>query len=63
MEEKIHLKGLNGLRAIAALGVVWAHVLFLETPLIHKVPLGLAQYSVTLFFALSGFLITYLLFV
>ena len=63
MDEKIHLKGLNGLRAIAALGVVWSHTGSSDFPFLYTLHLGLAQYSVTLFFALSGFLITYLLFV
>lgn len=62
--EKVHLKGLNGLRAIAALAVVFSHInlqlaLFNIPPMIS---LDLAAYGVTMFFALSGFLISLLLF-
>lgn len=69
----IHLKGLNGIRAIAALSVIIAHI----TGELHnfglddsifgldskgvRVPILMASYGVTMFFALSGFLITYLL--
>lgn len=61
----IYLPGLNGLRAIAALTVITSHVdefsyLFGK----HEVGFrakDMAQYAVTLFFVLSGFLITYLL--
>ncbi len=63
---KVYLQGLNGIRAIAALLVVIAHFtpLFamqegLSFSIYHgNYPGGLA---VTLFFVLSGFLITYLL--
>lgn len=58
---KIYLKGLNGIRAIAALGVLLSHINtdfpFLTNINIEKI----ASFSVTFFFALSGFLITYLL--
>ena len=47
----IHLKGLNGIRALAALGVLVGHLGFST----------MAPRMVTIFFALSGFLITYLL--
>jgi len=63
MKESIHLKGLNGLRAIAALGVVIAHTAAHKFNLRNFLPVGLASYSVTIFFTLSGFLITYLLFI
>lgn len=61
----IYLPGLNGIRAIAALTVITSHVdefsyLFGK----HEVGFrakDMAQYAVTLFFVLSGFLITYLL--
>ncbi|MBC6988506.1 acyltransferase family protein [Hymenobacter sp. BT491] len=60
---KIHLKGLNGMRAIAALAVVISHTNMglYEFGLANAASLDLAGYGVTLFFALSGFLITYLL--
>lgn len=60
----IHLTGLNGLRAIAALTVMWGHVFLgpfgywgLEGDHHSIFPLD----GVTLFFVISGFLITYLL--
>lgn len=64
----IHLPGLNGLRAIAAMSVVLGHVTMrvnpggaenFDFPYIIHVPFG--GYGVTLFFVISGFLITYLL--
>jgi peptidoglycan/LPS O-acetylase OafA/YrhL len=63
--EKIYLPGLNGIRAIAASIVVVFHVdqfayLFGLKPLGFGSN-GLASYAVDMFFALSGFLITYLL--
>lgn len=74
MEKKsLHLKGLNGIRAIAALAVVVSHITlslkeFNLDPYIFGVQengapkgLDLASYGVTLFFGLSGFLITFLL--
>ncbi len=69
----IYFSGLNGLRAIAALAVVISHTTlalkaFNLSPFIFGVakdgtPKGLilAGYGVTIFFVLSGFLITYLL--
>lgn len=69
----IHLKGLNGIRAIAAMAVLIAHItLNLEAfglnPHIFGTyddgsprNLDLAGYGVSMFFVLSGFLITYLL--
>jgi peptidoglycan/LPS O-acetylase OafA/YrhL len=68
----IYLTGLNGIRAIAAIAVVISHtILNLEKFGLENL-LGLntsgtpktwnlAGYAVTMFFALSGFLITYLL--
>ena len=65
MENKsIHLKGLNGIRAIAALSVVLSHTfLGLEYFGIKKIDGGwnFASYGVTMFFTLSGFLITFLM--
>lgn len=69
----IYFSGLNGIRAIAALAVLFAHTSQALTLFgLESVDFGtyedgkpksfeLAQYGVTLFFVLSGFLITYLL--
>ena len=68
----LHLAGLNGIRAIAALAVVVSHTTIglKEFGLDPSVSgsfegkpkgLDLAGYGVSIFFALSGFLITYLL--
>ena len=62
---KTHLKGLDTLRAVAALIVVWSHIEIVKQ--MYNLPpvtlsfLPNAHFSVTLFFVLSGFLITYLL--
>lgn len=60
-----HLKGLNTLRAIAALIVVWSHIEFIKSiNNLRKIDFWIfpnAHFSVTLFFVLSGFLITFLL--
>lgn len=75
MSEKLHFKGLNGLRAIAALAVVFSHTtLALKEFGLNSFFWGinpdgtprttlLAGFGVSIFFALSGFLITYLLLV
>jgi peptidoglycan/LPS O-acetylase OafA/YrhL len=64
MQKPFHLTGLNGLRAMASLAVVVSHTL-LAGPSIglpaREKGLDLAGFGVTIFFALSGFLITYLL--
>src|SRR4051812_39270307 len=66
----IHFSGLNGLRAIAALSVVIGHITMalknfnLEStilPVRENGAMPLAIYGVSIFFVLSGFLITYLL--
>jgi len=69
----IYLPGLNGIRAIAALSVVFSHItLSLKSFNLNPFILGtaydgtprgldLAGFGVSIFFALSGFLITYLL--
>lgn len=69
----LHLPGLNGLRAIAAVAVVVSHITlalssFGLNPYIFGAAsdgapqgLSLAGFGVSIFFALSGFLITYLL--
>lgn len=63
MSEKIYLPGLNGIRAIAALAVLFSHTNnrldFYNMP--KGVLYDLASYGVTMFFTLSGFLITFLL--
>jgi len=63
-ENSIHLPGLNGLRAIAALSVVVAHISLkgiADFGLANLFDLQMSGYGVTLFFVISGFLITYLL--
>lgn len=68
----VHLPGLNGLRAIAALAVVVSHTTYtlaqfglnsniFGTRYDNPIGLDLATDGVTIFFVLSGFLITYLL--
>jgi len=74
MSNQLHLKGLNGIRAIAALSVLVYHAFTrmdwfgldrfaiwgeLEPTKPHSFRVGV--FAVTVFFALSGFLITYLL--
>ncbi|HEX7845158.1 MAG TPA: acyltransferase [Chitinophagaceae bacterium] len=63
MRDRIHLPGLNGIRAIAAFVVIIHHIgLSLDQyNLRPKEGIDLAGYGVTIFFTLSGFLITYLL--
>jgi len=62
---KIHLPGLNGIRAIAASIVIIFHLdQFSNTFHIKELGFhhtGMAGFGVTLFFVLSGYLITYLL--
>ena len=69
----VYLPGLNGLRAIAALAVVISHITLgldefgLNSKIFgvgidnNATGLALAGYGVTMFFTLSGFLITFLL--
>ena len=69
MKPTIHLPGLNGIRAIASLAVVVSHTTSaLRTFGVDTSGFGsfahgldLAGFAVTMFFCLSGFLITYLL--
>ncbi|MEP1087412.1 acyltransferase [Algoriphagus sp.] len=60
----LYYKGLNGIRAIAALSVLFSHIINGANQLypelkIHS--LDMANYGVTMFFTLSGFLISSLL--
>lgn len=67
MKERVYFPGLDGLRFFAAMAVAVSHVELLkqynglpnvyETPAVYE----LGRLSVTLFFVLSGYLITYLL--
>lgn len=73
MKDRIHFSGLNGLRAIAALAVVFSHTtqrlgeFGLDKFIFGQYADGnpkatlLAGFGVSIFFTLSGFLITYLL--
>lgn len=63
MTNSIHLPGLNGLRAIAALSVMWGHVFQKDFGNwgTSGFSLPVVADGVTLFFVISGFLITYLL--
>lgn len=60
-----YFAGLNGLRAIAAIAVVFSHINISAKEHYHVAvsALDLANFGVTLFFTLSGFLITHLLLV
>ncbi|HKO57101.1 MAG TPA: acyltransferase [Thermoanaerobaculia bacterium] len=66
-EERVHFRGLDGLRFFAALAVVIGHVELLkkycgyENDADQPVLYELGRIAVTFFFVLSGFLITYLL--
>lgn len=63
IKEKIYFPGLNGMRAIAALLVIFSHIGIQ----LHAIgfqgyqSIDMAGYGVTMFFVLSGYLITYLL--
>lgn len=71
MSKVLHFKGLNGLRAFAAIAVVISHItldlgkfglidtIFGSDSNGNPKGLLLASYGVSIFFALSGFLITY----
>ena len=63
MTNSIHLPGLNGLRAIAALSVMWGHTFQKDFGDwgVNGFRLPVVSDGVTLFFVISGFLITYLL--
>ncbi len=55
-----HLPGLNGLRALAVVAVILSHMFF-ETKNIYVLKFFSGNWGVTLFFVISGFLITTLL--
>jgi peptidoglycan/LPS O-acetylase OafA/YrhL len=57
----VYLSGLNGLRAIAAISVVLGHVTSYSYSTFNLPTLSGSFDGVTLFFVISGFLITYLL--
>jgi peptidoglycan/LPS O-acetylase OafA/YrhL len=73
VQKTIHFAGLNGIRAIAAVAVVFAHFIpeldhygldpffFGRSSTSRPLSTLLAGFGVSMFFALSGFLITYLL--
>jgi peptidoglycan/LPS O-acetylase OafA/YrhL len=63
INNRIYLPGLNGLRALAALTVLVSHIFFDSFGKWGIEPLILPLFTdgVTLFFVISGFLITYLL--
>lgn len=60
---EVYLPGLNGIRAIAAIAVIFSHIgIGLQAYGMKSFgEYALADYGVTFFFGLSGFLITYLL--
>lgn len=72
-EKTIYLKGINGIRAFAAIAVVFGHITYtiksfnLNPNIFGTLEDGspvtpdITTYGVTMFFALSGFLITFLL--
>jgi peptidoglycan/LPS O-acetylase OafA/YrhL len=68
-QKPIHLTGLNGIRAIAAIGVVISHTTLalgsfgIDASVLGSFSRGLdlAGFGVSMFFCLSGFLITFLL--
>lgn len=65
MTKSIHFRGLNGIRAFAAMAVLIAHTIhkfpLFGLPEIKDTSIVIASYGVTMFFTLSGFLITYLI--
>ncbi|MFY0599375.1 MAG: acyltransferase [Cyclobacteriaceae bacterium] len=64
-DQTIYFQGLTELRGIAAVIVMISHIdqfhKILKTPSLSISSTGIAAHAVTLFFVLSGFLITYLL--
>jgi peptidoglycan/LPS O-acetylase OafA/YrhL len=66
MKDKFHIKGLDGLRAFASIFVVLGHIELLKNEKLisnYKLPFNnIGKFGLILFFVLSGFLITTLLF-
>lgn len=62
-DKLFYLTGLNGLRAIAAISVVMGHVTLSTFSYSNEkiIPIGAGFDGVTMFFVISGFLISYLL--
>lgn len=63
-EKPLYYKGLNGIRAIAALSVLFSHIITGANYIYPELAineLDIANYGVTMFFTLSGFLISSLL--
>jgi len=61
--DRVFFTGLSGIRALAAMGVLASHTFASSAPvgIAKHAPLQFAEIGVTIFFTLSGFLITYLL--
>jgi|GEM_PF-3393542 peptidoglycan/LPS O-acetylase OafA/YrhL len=60
-ENTIYLHGLNGMRSIAALSVLVCHIFYTNIGEIYLIDWPIAHYAVTMFYVISGFLITFLL--
>jgi len=60
-EKAIHLPGLNGLRSVAALSVLVCHIFYTDIGERYLLQWPIAHYAVTMFYVISGFLITFLL--
>lgn len=60
-EKAIHLPGLNGLRSVAALSVLVCHIFYMDIGERYLLHWPIAHYAVTMFYVISGFLITFLL--
>ncbi|MFZ4798840.1 MAG: acyltransferase family protein [Bacteroidia bacterium] len=58
---ELYLPGLNGLRTVAAVSVLFCHIIFTDFGVNFFFDWPIAHYGVTLFFVISGFLITFLL--
>jgi len=60
-QERVYLPGLNGLRSVAVISVLSCHILYMNIGESILINWGIAHYAVTMFFVVSGFLITFLL--